>query len=71
MVRITARLETEIFCNEDGGITIQQKIPNYEDAVVTFDYRDAPMIIEMINQAAIEAQGYEQQSENNGGQSSL
>ena len=49
----------EIFCNKDGGITILQKCYNDSDAIITFDYHDAPIIIEMIQNACEEAKEFE------------
>ncbi len=61
MARLTERAAMEIFCNTNGGITIKQDgdgahIP---DALVTFDYHDAPIIIEMIQNACEEAKEFE------------
>lgn len=59
MARLTERAAMEIFCNKDGGITILQKCYNDSDAIITFDYHDAPIIIEMIQNACEEAKEFE------------
>ena len=61
MARLTGRAAMEIFCNTNGGITIKQdgNGDHIPDALVTFDYHDVPIIIEMIQDACEEAKEFE------------
>ena len=62
MARLTERAEMEIFCNENGGITMLQRSYNDSDAIITFDRHDAPIIIEMIQAACDGAKDFENKS---------
>lgn len=61
MARLVARRTMEIFCNNNGGISIRQDSDGLDipESLVTFDYHDVPVIMEMIQNACEEAKGLE------------
>ena len=55
--RFAARPKTEIYVNQQGGITIAQDIPyETQQAVITFAYQDIPALIDILAKCAKEAE---------------
>ena len=52
--KLCQRLATEILVGDDDSIVIKQQVPNEEDQYISFDRKDAPIIIEMIKDACME-----------------